>query len=222
MKSKSLNYSQPRQESDTHPRHSDYKFLAHKSPIPARYVWWILVFTLLAIGFTLLVTRNNGDDSDLNFIAEVLGIGFCVNIIASIVIMVFFTQRDKRIRSFHERSAARRVALEIARYLRSYPASAHVSPVSIDPAAHSTSKASPADITVLRDKLEYLLDTLHFALSDDVKRDIEAFLRTTEDDAAGTDPDKTALNEIETIAAALKNHYGEEIFTTTANRKANR
>jgi hypothetical protein len=185
-------------------KHPDYKFLAHKSPGVARYAWWILVFTMIASGFALLIINNNGNDSDLNFVAEALGIGFCVNIIASIVIMVFFDRRDRRIRAAHERSAARRVALEIVRYLRANPVSA-------------TTHSVP-NIRALRDRLEYLLDTLHFELHDDVKRDIMHFLHTTEDDAAGTDPDKTALNEIEAIAAALKRRYGEEIFATA--RKA--
>jgi hypothetical protein len=178
-----------------------------------RYLAWMVGFTLLAAAFTLYIVLNNGDANDMLFVAEVLGIGFCVNIVASIVLMVFFSQRDKQIRATHERSAARRVALEIVRYLRTDPQKG---------ASRNDSRANNLhpDINILRDKLEYLLDTLHFALNDEVKRDIEHFLHTTEDDAKGADPDKTALNEIETIAAALKRRYGEEIFATARSRRA--
>ncbi len=159
-----------------------------------RYVFWMIGFLLAAIALTIFVTYHNGTDDDLLFIIETLGIGFCVNVVASIVIVVFIDRRDKRMRFLRERSAAHRVALEIARYLRVEPR---------------------PDITILRDKLEYLLDTLHFELNPTIKHDINIFLDHTDGLKHGSEPNKTILAEIETISASLQKHYGPEIFSTT-------
>lgn len=163
-----------------------------------RFVWWILIFVLLATGLTLYVIGNNGSENDYNFVIETLGIGFCVNIIASIVIMVFFENRDRKIRYTHERSAARRIALVIERYLATEP--------------------RPA-VAELRNKLELITDTLHLELNEEVKRDIAHFLHTTEYAAADAEPDHTVLKEIEEIRRALKRHYGAEIFATVRHAK---
>ncbi|MDR0979602.1 MAG: hypothetical protein LBM12_00375 [Candidatus Nomurabacteria bacterium] len=159
-----------------------------------RFLLWLSVFALLAAGFTLFVTLNNDTANDVIFVAETWGISFCVSIISSLIVIFFFSRRDQRMRDASERGAARRVALEIVRYLRVKP--------------HQP-------VQVLRDKLEYLLDTLQFALDDDIKHDIERFLHTTEDDAIGADLDKAATNNIDTIVNVLKNRYGEGIFSTT-------
>ncbi|MCL2371699.1 hypothetical protein FWC63_03090 [Candidatus Saccharibacteria bacterium] len=130
---------------------------------------------------------------------------FIVNLLLVFILVVFiialFAQRDRRSRTDLERASARRVALTIRRHLNTEPL---------------------PGIQVLRDQLEHLYDTLHVSLNDNVRRDIEVFLHTTIDDAAGTDPDGTTFNEIEVLAKALERRYGEEIFTTLASEKQKR
>ena len=163
-----------------------------------RYILWIAIFALLTIALTMLIIVTNRADDNVRFVTEVLGIGFCMNMIASLIVIIFFEHRYTQHRTAAEASSARRIALEIKRYLAVHPL---------------------PDVTALRDKLEYLHDTLSFGLHDEVKKDIEKFLHDTRDDAIGTRPDKTALKEIDDIAAALKNRYGDDIFATVKKAK---
>jgi hypothetical protein len=87
-----------------------------------KYIATLIISVAICVGLVwwIIITGGGKDDAYL-FVAEVVGISLCVNIAASVVIMIFFERRDFRAKYEREYKATHKIALAVNRFLRVIP-----------------------------------------------------------------------------------------------------
>ncbi len=120
-----------------------------------KYKLWLILSVLITAGFTWwAIVHNSNEENDIQFIIVTLGIGLTVNILASLIIVVFFDSRDKKTATRNKRRAAHRIAIELQNYLA----------------------GNQHNLSELKTRIEYLRDMFHADLSDQISDQIDTIL----------------------------------------------
>ncbi len=109
-----------------------------------KYVIWLIISSLICIILVIFViATNDKSENDLLYAINTIGINIAVNTIAALLLMIFFTNREKRFLS----SRAELAAQKFATYLKK--------------AIHVSETADKPELLRIFQRVEYYRDTFH-------------------------------------------------------------
>ncbi len=92
-----------------------------QQPSVKKYIIYLIIFSLLGIGFVTLVVSHSSADDDFIYAVDAIGVNLSISIIASLLIMIFFTNRDQRHRRGMAQQSAQKISTMVHRSLDADP-----------------------------------------------------------------------------------------------------
>ena len=185
-----------------------------------KYVFWLVFFVLLVMFFAVVVIMGDDSGNHWRFLAEVVGLGLALNLVASVLIVIFFEQRDTRAKSGRERKVAHKIALEIRKFLKALPGGEKIigDKISVEQLREKSGKVDLEVVYELFRRIEYLHDMFHGEIDERLAGEIDMMLLLGDElrEKCGKE-EKIAiaelpLEEIKVMVDTIESRYGLGVF----------
>ncbi len=153
-----------------------------------RYIIYLIIFSIIGLFFVaVVIMTNDKSENDLLYAVDSIGVNLSISIVASILIMIFFTNRDRRARRARAALAAQKIATSIKRIMNSRP-----------------STLTKIDKRQIHQRIEYLRDVFHNEIDKHLLQEIDNLLADN----------SFTHRELQNILDIIANKYGKTLYNT--------